>query len=51
VLVVHDQAAVRGQSALGRLFSRPLAIAALVVTAVAIPVAIHQIEIDRRSGS
>ena len=51
VLVVHDQPAVRGQSALGRLLSRPLAIAALVATAVAVPVVIHQIDVDRKSGS
>ena len=51
VLVVHDSAAVRGQSALGRLLSRPLAIAGIVATAVAVPVVIHQIEADRKSGS
>lgn len=51
VLVVHDQAAVRGQSALGRMLSRPLAIAALVATAVAVPVVVHQIDVDRKSGS
>jgi hypothetical protein len=51
VLVVHDSAAVRGQSALGRLLSRPLAIAAIVATAVAVPVVVHQIEIEHQSGS
>jgi len=51
VLVVHDSAAVRGQSALGRLLSRPLAVALVVATAVAVPVVIHQIEVDRKSGS
>ena len=51
VLVVHDQAAVRGQSALGRLLSRPLVLASLVATAVAVPVIVHQIDVERKSGS
>ena len=51
LLVVDDQATVRGQSALGRLLSRPLAIVGIVATAVAVPVIIHQIQIDRKPGS
>jgi hypothetical protein len=42
---------VRGQSRLGRLLSRPIVIAGLVATAVAVPVAIHQIQIHHKSGS
>ncbi|HEX4145194.1 MAG TPA: carboxypeptidase-like regulatory domain-containing protein [Pirellulales bacterium] len=51
VLVVHDSVAVRGQSAIGRLLSRPLAMATIVASAVAIPIVIHQVEIERKSGS
>jgi hypothetical protein len=51
-LIVDEQAVVRGQSSgIGRFLTNPLVIAGIVAVAVAVPVVVHQIHIDHRSGS
>jgi Carboxypeptidase regulatory-like domain len=50
-LIVHDTEVVRGQSRMRRLMSHPVVIVGLVLTAVAVPIAIHAIETNRPSGS
>jgi hypothetical protein len=46
-LLVHDTAVVRGQSKLGKLFSHPIVIAGVIAAAVAIPVTVHAIQVNR----